>query len=431
MAAVAEETGAIRLTETRPASAVSKGFTRFQSDDVIFAKITPCMENGKIAVVPNVPGGIAAGSTEFHVIRSRALRPKFIFFYLVRRALREEARRNMSGSAGQLRVPTDYLRALPIPVPPLDTQDQVIKRVTGLFDEIAEGEAALAEARAGVETYRKALLKAAVTGELTADWRRENPQSETGKELLDNILSDRRARWNANPKNKNKIKHRQYGETALPATAGLTVLPDGWSWAPTEMLTTGDRGSIVIGPFGSDLRVSDYRGSGVPLIFVRHIRSKDFSGHKSQFITHQKASQLSAHFAETGDILITKMGDPPGDVAIYPDTQSAVITADCIRWRAHPFLNCEFLEAWINSFWGRAWIASKTKGVAQQKITLELFKDMPVAIPGPSEQSEIVKLLRSGFQFALGTAPLTEIRSAATLRQSILAAAFRGELTDG
>ena len=93
MAAVSEESGAIRLSETRAVSNVTTGFKRFKSGDVIFAKITPCMENGKIAVVPEVPGGVAAGSTEFHVVRSQLLRPQFVFLYLVRRALREEARR--------------------------------------------------------------------------------------------------------------------------------------------------------------------------------------------------------------------------------------------------------------------------------------------------------------------------------------------------
>ncbi len=69
MAAVAEETGKIDLSARRPLNEVSKGYVRFMEGDVIFAKITPCMENGKVAPVFGLPGGYAAGSTEFHVFR--------------------------------------------------------------------------------------------------------------------------------------------------------------------------------------------------------------------------------------------------------------------------------------------------------------------------------------------------------------------------
>lgn len=408
----------------RPMSQVSKGFTRFQPDDVIFAKITPCMENGKVAIVPPVAGNAAAGSTEFHVIRSEQLCPEYIFYYLVRRALREEARRNMSGSAGQMRVPTEFLRSLAIPVPPRDVQEALVKRIIDLFAEIDDGEVALGGARSGVETYRQALLKAAVTGELTVGWRRENPHAETGQDLLGHIMADRRKQWEEDPKNRKK----KYISTPDLDTSDLPELPAGWVWTTTEILTNGGRGQIVIGPFGSDLKVSDYQESGVPLIFVRHIRTKDFKGTRPQFVSPEKAKQLCAHTALPGDILVTKMGDPPGDVAKYPDLAPAIITADCIRWRHHPYASADFLEAWINSFWGKAWIKSKTKGVAQQKITLELFRQMPVALPGASEQHQIVDLINAGFQFAGATEPLTDIKPLNDLRQSILSAAFRGKL---
>lgn len=137
---------------------------------------------------------------------------------------------------------------------------------------------------------------------------------------------------------------------------------------------------------------------------------------------------LKAHEAAPGDLLITKMGDPPGDVAIYPDLPPAIITADCIRWRPHPLVNNEFLAAWINSYWGRTWITRNTKGVAQQKITLENFKSMPVAVPGPSEQKAIVAAVKAGLDFSTEVGSLCDTAAATDLRQSILAAAFRGDL---
>ena len=349
--------------------------------------------------------------------------PRFLYYLLLSEIETLKKGEHLHGST-MTHINRGPFLAHPVPVPPLQTQKDITRAIDRLFNEIDNGEVALAEARAGVETYRKALLKAAVTGKLTAEWRRDHPLEESGQDLLRRILEDRRARWEADPKNRKK----RWREPHAPDLSVLPQLPIGWEWTTTDTLTTGDKGSIVIGPFGSDLKVSDYRPSGVPLVFVRHIRSEDFAGQRPQFITPEKAGQLRAHKAVEGDVLVTKMGDPPGDVAIYPNHKSAIITADCIRWRAHPDLNRQYLAAWIRSFWGQAWIASKTKGVAQQKITLELFKEMPVALPGSAEQAEIVGALDRGFRFIRETTPLTDPRPAAVLRQSILTAAFRGEL---
>ena len=174
MTAVAEETGIIDASRRRSVAEVRKGYVRFCEGDVIFAKITLCMENGKTAPVIGIPGGYAAGSTEFHVLRPEAVEPRYLWYWLVRHAFRHEAERNMSGSAGQLRVPVDYLRKSPVSVAPLAEQRRIVARIDELFAEIAEGEAALERASQGLDTWRRALLKAAVTGELTRDWREAN-----------------------------------------------------------------------------------------------------------------------------------------------------------------------------------------------------------------------------------------------------------------
>src|SRR5262249_2269693 len=119
-------------------------------------------------------------------------------------------------------------------------------------------------------------------------------------------------------------------------------LPEGWLWSCPEEIKTSDRHSLAIGPFGSNLKVSDYRTEGTPLIFVREIRSGSFGGPNTKYVSKKKAEELMAHSIAAGDLLITKMGDPPGDTAIYPlGAPDAVITADCIKLRvneviAHP-----------------------------------------------------------------------------------------------
>jgi type I restriction enzyme S subunit len=97
MAAVAEETGAMDFSQRRRVAEVSKGYVRFRKGDVIFAKITPCMENGKTAPVVGLEDTYIAGSTEFHVLRPRCLDTRYLWYWLVRRAFRSDAERNMSG----------------------------------------------------------------------------------------------------------------------------------------------------------------------------------------------------------------------------------------------------------------------------------------------------------------------------------------------
>lgn len=428
MAAVAEESGAIRLTETRTASDVSKGFTRFQTGDVLFAKITPCMENGKIAIVPAVPGGVAAGSTEFHVIRPDVLRPHFVFFYLVRRALREDARRNMSGSAGQLRVPTDYLRTLPIPVPPLEVQDQLVGRVEELFVEIDDGEAALADARAGVETYRKALLKSAVTGELTADWRRENPPTETGGDLLHRILTDRRATWSRDPQRRGKA----YVEPKRPTIDQPPDLPEGWAWLSlAEIVSTQER-SFQSGPFGSSLLHSEFQASGKLVIGIDNVRDGFFSLGSNHRISPEKFDQLIKYKARPRDIVITVMATIGRTCVIPDDIEDAIITKHL--YRMSPSTNV-VLPMFVNlCLRGHpvtlAEIFGNTQGQTRPGLNKEILEGIPIPVPPLLEQEMIIRRHQLSAQDADEGTAIIESQSAATaaLRQSILSAAFRGEL---
>ena len=110
------EDGRITPNGTKKLGEVLKGYTFFQNGDVIVAKITPCMENGKAAYVHNLPNGIAFGSTEFHVIRANVLvNPRFLFHMVWTPFFRREAVRNMTGTAGQQRVPTSFLSDLRFP----------------------------------------------------------------------------------------------------------------------------------------------------------------------------------------------------------------------------------------------------------------------------------------------------------------------------
>jgi type I restriction enzyme S subunit len=135
MAAVSETSGAIVTMEERPFGKVSLGFTLFANNDVLFAKITPCMENGKAAIARNLSNGQGAGSTEFFVLRPKStVLPEFIYYFIRRASFRARCKANFTGSAGQQRVPKFYLEKVPLRLPPLEEQQRTVE----LLDRAAE-----------------------------------------------------------------------------------------------------------------------------------------------------------------------------------------------------------------------------------------------------------------------------------------------------
>lgn len=167
MEALDGESGRITEAIDRPYRDVRNGFTAFRDGDVIWAKITPCMQNGKCAVAGNMTNGVGFGSTEFHVIRPHdveTLDTTFLWAILRLRRLREAARRYFIGSAGQQRVPPDFLETLHVPLPPLPVQRELVAKVSAQRQKIA---ALKAEADAKAERA-EAEVEAMILGEREA-----------------------------------------------------------------------------------------------------------------------------------------------------------------------------------------------------------------------------------------------------------------------
>ena len=168
---------------------------------------------------------------------------------------------------------------------------------------------------------------------------------------------------------------------------------ESWATYSIEAIADNDRSGVTIGPFGSNLRTSDYRPSGVPLIFVRDIRTGDFRNPR-QFVSPEKARELHSHIALPGDVLVTKMGDPPGDSCVYTGATPAVITADCIRIRPSFEFDPRFVSYALQSAAPRRQMEQITNGVAQRKMSLSRFRrGVSIAAPPLAEQRRIVDLI--------------------------------------
>lgn len=169
MAGIDERLGTITATEDRPLSAVCTGYTHFRDKDVLFAKITPCMENGKAAVAHSLTNRIGCGSTEFHVMRSDgSVEPEYLWRYLRQETFRSSAARSMTGAVGQRRVPLDYLKTIKLPVPPAAEQRRIIAKIDRLSARSKRAREELERTPRLVEHYKRSILKAAFEGRLSS-----------------------------------------------------------------------------------------------------------------------------------------------------------------------------------------------------------------------------------------------------------------------
>jgi hypothetical protein len=163
---------------------LQKGYSQFIENDILFAKITPCMENGKIAIVSNLKEKIGYGSTEFHVLRStKIISNKLLYNFLKQQRFREDAKYNMTGSVGFRRVPTEFMRSYPFPLPPLEEQQEIVR----VLDEVLENEnkvKELLELEERIDILEKSILHKAFKGELGT----QNSSDESALELLKEIL---------------------------------------------------------------------------------------------------------------------------------------------------------------------------------------------------------------------------------------------------
>ena len=135
MPAIHAAYGAPITPEVRPWSNIKEGFTHFAEGDVALAKITPCFQNGKSAVMQNLENGIGAGTTELHIFRPLigTVEPFYVLMYLKSPRYLSEGEAQMTGTAGQKRVPTSYFSHNPFPLPPLAEQQRIVARVDELM----------------------------------------------------------------------------------------------------------------------------------------------------------------------------------------------------------------------------------------------------------------------------------------------------------
>lgn len=368
----------IHLIEFKKYSEVKKGFTPMADGDVVFAKITPCMENGKIAVVHSLKNCIGFGSTEFHVFRTLgSCVNKYLFYFLVQERTRQVAAKNMRGAVGQRRVPKEFLEEYKISLPPLPEQHRIVSKIEELFSSLDKGVESLKTARQQLKVYRQAVLKWAFEGKLT---------------------------------NENVVD----GE-----------LPEGWRWEKlkdvSELITDGDHQP----PPKSDI--------GIPFITISNVNkisSKiDFS--ETFKVSTDYYNALKSHRKpKNGDILYTVTGSFGIPIIIDFDIDFCFQRhIGLIRPLASVNQKYLFYLLQTNAVFHQA---SKTAtGTAQKTVSLNSLRNFIIPYcKDDIEQQAIVSEIESRLSVCdkIEESITQSLLQAEALRQSILKKAFEGKL---
>jgi len=384
MPAVDAEAGAITRPQECPFSEVRKGFTAFADGDVIMAKITPCMENGKAAIGRGLTNGLGFGSTEFHVLRPmETVAAEWVYYFIRQESFRKQAESEMTGSVGQKRVPVDFLSESEIPLPPLPEQRRIVEKVEALLARVNAARARLARAPALLKAFRQAILSAACSAKLTEEWRHANGVAEEWPTRpLQEVIEDLGQGWSPKCDITPVSAEDEWGVIKTTAVQAMAFLED--------------------------------ENKGLP-----------------KALSPRKDLELKA-----GDLLITRAGPRAraGVSCFVRAVRPRLIVCDKVyRFRVDRALaHAEFIELVLNAPAMVQTIDTIKTGTSESgmNLTQAKFLALEFILPSLSEQHEIVR--RVGTLF--GLADTIEARVAAAqkradaLTQAILAKAFRGEL---
>lgn len=366
--------------EERTWGEIQKKYTNFKDGDVIFAKVTPCFENGKAAIVDGLPNGIGAGSSEFYVLRpNHQLVKNTIIFSLIKTfQFAQAGASSMTGAVGLRRVPRKFVENYRFSLPPLAEQQEIARQLDILLAQVEHTQARLQRIPDILKRFRQSVLADAVNGKLTEEWRGDifetNKYPATWKlQGLSEIGELARG----------KSRHRPRNDPALFGTE-YPFIQTGEVANSNGLITNATK-------FYSEFGLKQSR----------------------LFPKNTLCITIAANIADTA-ILDIDACFPDSVVGFTPDKKAANVLF--IKYLID--VNKNNLEAFAPA-------------TAQKNINLKILNEMRIPIPPLEEQSQIVARVEQLFAYAdrIEQQAGAALERVNLLSQSILAKAFRGELT--
>lgn len=363
----------------------SKGFTRFKENDLIWAKITPCMQNGKSAVVKNLLQGVGCGSTEFFIIRPKDNRvtPEYLHLLLRDKRILSNAQNYFGGSAGQQRVSKDFLINLKIPVPPVTIQNEITQLFRSAFQTKLQKESIARSLLAGIDNYLLQQLG------ITLPEKKNHLSSKT---FIVNFNQLTGVRFDPKP-------FEKYYTDLQVAISNSGYKPNKLKNIITH-LSSGDWGIDDSPVYANDFeRCLVIRSTEFDNEYNLMLDSKRV---KYRLINREKLLKLDM---QRNDILIEKSGgspDQPVGRVVILDSSLGPLNKFCFSNFIHKIrcdqskVDAQYLYFLLRSFHTiglTETLQSQTNGI--RNLMMKSYLDLTIPIPPLEKQSEIVTHINS------------------------------------
>ena len=372
MALIGEGYGSNYCPEIRKWKDVKKGFTHFANNDVVLAKISPCFQNLKSAIMNNLINGIGAGTTELHVLRrySHTLDPKYLLCFVQNQSLIKDGIKTFKGVVGQQRIGKDFIKEYLCPLPPLAEQKRIADKVSTLFAQLDAIDKAYEEYRELQQTMKAKLLDLAVQGKLT-DQRAEDGNA---RDLLKEIQAEKEKLIK-----EKKIKK----EKPLPEITEEEKtfdIPENWMWVRL--------GEMILNHIGGgtpDKSNEAYWNGDIPWMSVKDVHQDSMYADRTiDSITPAGLENSSSNLIEANRLIVV-MRMAVGRAVI--NKLPVAINQDL---RALFFRDNVTQEYILRIF---KILKFETSGMTVKGIKLWVLLNTPIPLPPLAEQKRIVAKL--------------------------------------
>ena len=305
---------------------------------------------------------------------------------------------------------------IPLPFPPLNEQQRIVEKIETLFAHLDKGEEAVREVQKLLTRYRQSVLKAAVTGQLTADWRKSNGKpTETGHDLLARILIQRRETWKG---------RGNYKEPVEPDIEVLPEMPKGWGIATTDQLAFVDTGATP-----KKGKSEYYAGGSIPWVTSTAVNDVLIET-PQDYITSLAVTETNAKVFPAGTLIVALYGEGKTRGKVSKLGIDAATNQACAGLRVGflPPTMADYLRLFY--VYNYETIRLLSAGGVQPNLNLSIIRGTLIPLPPLNEVEQIVEAVDVAMKQVshVVTWCETELNRAASLRQSILKDAFSGKL---
>ena len=369
---------------------IKSGFTHFMNNDIGIAKITPCFENRKSVIFTNLTNNVGSGTTELHILRPYSeILSKYILLLCKTEYFISNGVKNFTGTAGQQRINSQFVKGFLCPLPPLLEQERIVSEIEKIFAEIEVVKANQDELSKLREGLKNKILDLAIQGKLVE----QDPNDEPASVLLEKIKAEKAELVKQGKIKKDKQEsyifkgadNRHYEKIGLE-TKDITEeipfeIPNSWQWARLgSVVNYGETKAVTYPECDKNLWIldlEDIEKDSSKILYKNRIKDKPFKSIKKTF--------------QKGDVLYSKLRPYLNKVVVADE--NGVCTSEILPLRAYYGIEATYLQYCLKSYYFYQYVNQLTYGVKMPRLGTEDGKKGLIPIPPLKEQQKIIQKL--------------------------------------